>query len=266
MDKIQSSDMPEWALATNGAHYGPITLFLSDGQKFSGKGSISKDFPFKIRCDRIPIKISPLKNIIMSVDSMMPKSHLFAIEVINCSLKIDSDDEEDSPLGSDNYYDILQERKRNRSIFSSIKGNFVEAVKRSSSVLTSSSNSIATTSASNLVSNNVRSNSNQGSYIVISSGGYLHQTKTISVDAASWNDFFLIDFENFDNKNSVNFMDLFLFSGIEGREELIKQKYLSFNTMLPENFNFSLQNNPESDNQIEIALDSVLGNLFYILK
>jgi len=242
----EKDSLPYWVLASNGKYNCPITIFFSDGQLLTGNCSISIDKPFKIQCDEKTVKISPLKSMIISIDSVIPRSHSLEVNVTSCSMKADSDDEVETSIDTESYENVLVERKKGRSKLSNIKGNLF-GIRRKSSILRKEN-----TPKAEIGSDTMKS------YLTLNIDGMNIRTKKFSSSSVHWNSLLSIDID----MNSANLteespisgfhtMDLFLFSGKDGSEDLIKQKYVPVNLIL----------NNRADNEVntDIVLDSLLG-------
>ena len=243
------SSPPDWVSSSNGTYSSQITIISSDDQRFSGRGLIAIDKPYQIQCDDKVIRIHSVTSMIISIDSVVPRSHSLQLNILSCFVKVDSDDEEGSAISSGKD----SSDKRRGSMMKMLGGMY-----RKKSV---SESSLASSNGSNKGGDGMKS------FIAINFDNMNLRTQKVSCNSLLWNQSISIDVDvDVVEKNCIcsdvySGLDLFLFSGKDEKEELVKQKHLLVNGIISKFDGEGLQlSNEESEVKADLILDSSIGS------
>ena len=268
--RYDMSNLPPWVSSCNGTYCSPISIIASDDQRFTGKGTISIDKPFKILCDDKLIRINSLTSMIISIDSVCPRSHSLETTVTACYVKVDSDDEEGSAIGSENYNEIVSERRKGRGVLKSITGNLLGGMYRRKSITnSSSSSSTSSPSTSNAPDGSVQVRAHEDSktsFVAVNFNNMNLRTPKVPRSAIQWNTSFAVDVDlvsksDPSSDNIANDLDLFLYSGKDGSEEIIRQKRVSIDEVLSKFDSRNFAASPMATEEVDSSflLDTSIG-------
>ena len=279
--RYDMSNLPPWVSSCNGTYCSPISIIASDDQRFSGRGTVSIDKPFKILCDDKLIRINSLTSMIVSIDSVCPRSHSLETSVIACYVKVDSDDEEGSAIGSESYNEILTERRKSRGVLKTITGNLLGGMYRKKSITSSSTSMSSSSSPSSLNAPDggaqARGNEvtdSKTSFVAVNFNNMNLRTPKVPRSTIHWNTSFAVDVDVVPSTSGATSdtiagdLDIFLYSGKDGSEEIIRQKRISIDDVLSKFDSLNLKSPSSASEEVvtSLLLDTSIGEyvLFYI--
>ena len=255
---ISFNDIPDWASA---GEYKGYAVMYTNNNKGSGNlelASVRIDRPFELRFCDINLSISNIFSIVISLDSILPKSYALIVDILQCNMNGGNNANNSVEFLTANSFSGSPDVDKSKSnLFSSVFGvaagvavntvHAARAVARGTVMQTAQDTLLGVKNdITTIVANAPKNVLNQYNvYAIAQFNGINHSTDHF-ISTGDWNQTIYIDLDENEDENQYKHdfgmtnrldvtklgLNLFIYSGIEGVEQLVAQKHFSYRKLL----------------------------------